>query len=270
MLDSRTNATATLTAAGRRLHVDVRPGNGTTAPLLLLNGIGAPLGLLQPFVDALDPRREVIRLDVPGVGGSPAPLVPYSIGSLALSVSRVLRQLDHDRVDVMGFSWGGALAQHLAVQHRRQVRRLVLAATGTGVLSVPGSPRVLRHMVTPRRHPDADYARQVASVIYGGSMRESPEVARELLDPGTRRTRRGYYYQLAAAGYWSSLGWLPLIRQKTLVISGDDDPLIPTINPTVMARLIPRATLHIYSGGHLALLTDAGTLAPVVEQFLDQ
>ena len=106
---------------GRTLHVAVRKGEGTLPPLLLLNGIGAPLPLLQPFVDALDPAREVIRLDVPGVGESPAPKIPYSMGTMALSVARILDQLEYRKVDVMGFSWGGALAQHLAVQHRNRV-----------------------------------------------------------------------------------------------------------------------------------------------------
>lgn len=254
---------------GRTLHVAVRTGDGTLPPLLLLNGIGAPLNLLQPFVDALDPAREVIRLDVPGVGGSPAPKIPYSMGTFALSVARVLDQLEYRNVDVMGFSWGGALAQHLALQHRYRVRRLVLACTGTGVLSVPGRPAVLRHMVTPRRHREPEHAKLVAAEIYGGSMRTNPEQARVLLNPGHRRTARGYYYQLLAASGWSSLGWLPLLKQRTLVIAGDDDPLIPTINPKTMARLIPRSELHLFKGGHLGLLTDARTLAPVVERFLD-
>lgn len=261
-----------MTAAGRRLHVDVRPGvrPGST-PLLLLNGIGAPLQLLQPFVDALSPAREVIRIDVPGVGGSPVPLVPYSMGTLSLSVARVLTMLGHDVVDVMGFSWGGALAQHLALQHRTRCRGLVLAATGTGVLSIPGAPRVLAHMATPRRHRDPDHAKRVAAAIYGGSMRSNPGQARDLLAPGkSTRTQRGYYYQLAAGSAWSSLAWLPLVRQRTLVIAGDDDPLIPTINPRVMARLIPRAELLLYPGGHLDLLAQAPTYAPVVEEFLDR
>ncbi len=255
----------------RQLHVDVREGDGSLVPLLLLNGIGAPLELLQPFVDALNPAREVIRLDVPGIGGSPRPVVPYSMGTLSVSVARVLDRLGHDRVDLMGFSWGGALAQHVALQHRRRVRNLVLAATGPGVLSVPGSPAVLRHMVTGRRHRDPEYAMQVAAELYGGSLRDHPERAHQLLDPGpSRRSRRGYYYQLLAASGWSSLAWLPLIRQRTLVIAGDDDPLIPVMNPKVMSRLIPRGRLHLYRGGHLGLLTDAQTLAPVVEAFLDR
>jgi pimeloyl-ACP methyl ester carboxylesterase len=81
---------------------------------------------------------------------------------------------------------------------------------------------------------------------------------------------RGYLYQLAAIGCWTSLPWLPLIRQPTLILAGDDDPIIPGVNATIMSRLLPRATLHRYAGGHLALLTEAGELAPIIDQFLDQ
>ena len=132
----------TVTAAGRPLRVSVRPGTDEDAPpLLLMNGIGAPLEVLQPFVDALQPRRTVIRFDVPGVGGSPRPLVPYVLATLTPVVAGMLDRLGYDRpVDVLGLSWGGGLAQHFAVQHRRRCRRLVLAATGTGTLMVPGSP----------------------------------------------------------------------------------------------------------------------------------
>ena len=82
--------------------------------------------------------------------------------------------------------------------------------------------------------------------------------------------RRGYYYQLAAGAGWSSLPLLPLIKQPTLVIAGDDDPIIPAVNPRLMARLIPDAQLHLYRGGHLALVSEADQLAPVVEHFLDR
>jgi pimeloyl-ACP methyl ester carboxylesterase len=53
------------------------------------------------------------------------------------------------------------------------------------------------------------------------------------------------------------------------VIAGDDDPIVPAVNARLMARLIPRARLHLYRGGHLALITEADDLAPVVERFLD-
>ena len=273
-LRSRTPETVrTVTAAGRTLRVSVRTGaDPDVPPLLLMNGIGASLEVLQPFVDALDPRRTVIRFDVPGVGGSPRPVVPYVLGTLTPVIAGVLSRLGYDRpVDVLGLSWGGGLAQHFAVQHRRRCRRLVLAATGTGTLMVPGSPKVLSRMLTPRRHRDPEYARQIAGDIYGGTMRSDPERAARVLHAATRiGPRRGYYYQLASSTGWSSLPFLRLIRQRTLVVAGDDDPIVPVANARIMGRLLPDAEVHVYRGGHLALLTEAGELAPVIEELLDR
>ena len=78
----------------------------------------------------------------------------------------------------------------------------------------------------------------------------------------------GYVYQLAAGAGWTSLPFLPLIRQPTLILSGDDDPLIPLANARLMNSLIPRSQLHVYHGGHLGLVTEAAELAPVVGRFL--
>jgi poly(3-hydroxyalkanoate) depolymerase len=261
-----------VTAGGRTLRTSVRPGtDDDVPPLLLMNGIGASLEVLQPFVDALDPRRTVIRFDVPGVGGSPPPVVPYNLATFAPVVTGMLDRLGYgEAVDVLGLSWGGGLAQHFAVQHRRRCRRLVLAATGTGTLMVPAHPRVLGRMLTPRRHRDPEYARRIAGEIYGGSVRAEPERAARALHAATRLgPRRGYYFQLAASTGWSSLPFLQLIRQPTLVLAGDDDPIVPVVNARIMARLLPHARLHVYGGGHIALVTEAAELAPVVEDFLD-
>ncbi|MCW2740688.1 MAG: phaB [Blastococcus sp.] len=262
----------TVTAAGRTLRVAVRPGtDAAVPPLLLMNGIGASLEVLQPFVDALHPRRTVVRFDVPGVGGSPRPVVPYNLTTFSPAVAGLLSRLGlDDPVDVLGLSWGGGLAQHFAVQHRRRCRRLVLAATATGALMVPANPRVLARMLTPRRHRDPAYARSIAGEIYGGTMRSDPERAARVLHANTRLgPRRGYYYQLAASTGWSSLPFLKLIRQPTLLVMGDDDPIVPLVNARIMARLLPDARLHVYQGGHIALITEADRLAPVVEDFLD-
>ncbi len=263
--------TQTLRVGGRWLHVSVRQGDGSRPPLLLFNGIGAALELLQPFVDAFDVTCGVIRFDVPGTGQSPDPKLPYNLSLLSLTAARLLDQLGHlGEVDVLGFSWGGGVAQHFALQHRRRCRRLVLVATGTGALMVPAHPRVLARMSTPRRYRNPEYARRIAGEIYGGTMRKDPQRGAEILNSALRLAHtRGYYYQLAAAAGWSSLPFLPMIRQPTLVISGDDDPIIPQINAKIMSSLIPHAQLHLYAGGHLALLTEAEELAQVVERFLD-
>jgi poly(3-hydroxyalkanoate) depolymerase len=258
-----------LSVRGRILRVAVREGDPDLPPLLLCNGIGASLELLQPFVDALDRRRPVIRFDMPGVGGSPAPVVPYHLATVAPLLAGLLDQLGHERADVLGVSWGGGLAQQFALSRPDRVRRLVLVATSPGALMVPGCPRVLRRMLTPRRHRDPEYAARVAGALYGGSLRQNPALARDLLHATTRLgPARGYYYQLISTVGWTSLPWLPKLRRPTLILAGDDDPIIPLVNARIMRRLIPRSQLHIYHGGHLELAADAERLAPAVEAFL--
>jgi poly(3-hydroxyalkanoate) depolymerase len=258
------------TVGGRAIRVAVREGTPGRPPLLLCNGIGASLELLQPFVDALDPRRGIIRFDMPGIGGSPAPVIPYHLAASAPLLSGLLDELGHQQADVLGISWGGGLAQQIALSRPDRVRRLVLVATGPGALMVPGRPAVLMRMLTPRRHRDPGYAARIAGELYGGSAREDPALARDLLHATTRLgPARGYYYQLLSGIGWTSLPRLPRLRQPTLILAGDDDPIIPLVNARIMHRLIARSELHIYHGGHLELVADAGRIAPVVEAFLD-
>ncbi|HEX9355266.1 MAG TPA: poly(3-hydroxyalkanoate) depolymerase [Streptosporangiaceae bacterium] len=260
----------TLTLPGRVLHVSVRGGDPRWPPLLLCNGIGARLELLQPFVDALDPRRAVIRFDVPGIGGSPEPVVPYSLWTSAPMLSDLLDELGYQQADVLGISWGGGLAQQFTLRYPARVRRLVLVATGTGALMIPGHPRVLRHMLTPRRHRDPGYAASIAGEIYGGSLRGDPSRVSEVLHAaGSPGPGRGYYFQLLAAAGWTSLPMLPLLRPPTLILAGDDDPLTPLANARIMHRLIPRSELHVYHGGHLDLITHPKPMATIVETFLN-
>ena len=267
-----------LAVDGRQLRIAVRParrgfpGPGVVArrtPLLLINGIGASLELLEPFVDALDPSVEVIRFDPPGVGGSAEPPGPYRFTGLCALIAGMLTELGVDQVDVLGISWGGGVAQHFAAFHRARCRRLVLVSTATGSLMVPARPSVLAHMVTPRRYLDRGYMERVAGSIYGGSARENPERVAGAMNNGNRvGPSRGYLYQLTAGAGWTSVPFLPLLRQRTLIVSGDDDPIIPLANARLMKLLIPKARLHVFHGGHLGLITEAAELAPIVDAFL--
>ena len=259
-----------LAVGGRTIRVSVREGTAGWPPLLLCNGIGASLELFQPFVDALDPRRPVIRFDMPGIGGSPARSSPTTWPRCrhcwpACSTSSATPQ-----ADVLGISWGGGLAQQFALSRPDRVRRLVLVATAPGALMVPGRPWVLLRMLTPRRHRDPGYAAHVAGELYGGSARKDPIVARDLLHATTRLgPARGYYYQLISTLGWTSLPRLPKLRPPTLILAGDDDPIIPVVNGRIMNWLIPRSRLHIYHGGHLELAADPERLAATVEAFLN-
>lgn len=227
--------------------------------------------VLDPLVESLDPAVTVIRFDVPGVGGSPTPLLPQGFPQLARLGVALMSQLGYDRFDVLGFSWGGALAQQLAWQYRSRVRRLVLLCTGTGFLMVPGNPKVLLRMVSSRRFRDPEYAQRVAALLYGGSTRRSPDkVERIFHDLERGSNRRGYAYQLMAGAAWTSLPFLPSIRQPTLVASGDNDPIIPLANARMLSTFIPRARLHIFAGGHIDPLLAPHTVTPQINEFLEE
>ncbi|GAA4394969.1 poly(3-hydroxyalkanoate) depolymerase [Tsukamurella soli] len=256
-----------LAVCGQRIRIRYRHGTGV--PLVLCNGIGAGLEVLDPLVRALDPDRPVIRFDVPGTGESAASLLPYGFPYLAWVLGRILDRLDVGVVDVLGLSWGSALAQQFAFQNPRRCRRLILAATATGVTMVPGRPSALAAMATPRRFRDPDYAASIAGRIYGGAVRRRELEVADLFDRQSHAgSARGYRHQLMAGAVWSSLFALPALCQRTLIIAGDDDPIIPIINARIMTALIRGAHLHRHDGGHIDLVVDAARFAPVIDHFL--
>jgi poly(3-hydroxyalkanoate) depolymerase len=251
-----------------RLRVAVWPGQSGRVPLLLFNGIGASLEMLVPLVERLD-GIETITFDVPGVGQSPAPRLPYRLWMLARLVARLLDELGVERVDVMGTSWGGTLAQQFALQHPWRCRRLVLAATAQGALMLPGRPSVLRHFMTPRRHNDPMLRQRIAGTIYGGQARSDPTLMQSLEQYIKPASRYAYLLQQIAVAGWTSVPWLPLLPQRTLIIAGNDDPVIPLANARLMAALIRDSRLHVFDDGHLFVLSQPGETARVLREFLD-
>lgn len=250
---------------GKSIRVAVWPCPGKArTPLLLLNGIGASLEMLMPFADALA-DREIIAFDVPGSGKSEATILPYRLWMLSMLASGVLDQLGYDRVDVLGVSWGGALAQQFALQNPRRCRKLVLAATSQGMLMVPPRLSVLSKFMTPRRFNDAGYRKRIAGEIYGGKARTEQLLVEEF----RTTSRRGYLYQQLALLGWTSMPWLPLLAQPTLVLAGDDDPVVPLANARVLSMLIRDSRLRVLNDGHLFLISSADEAAKAVREFLD-
>ncbi|HMN56215.1 MAG: poly(3-hydroxyalkanoate) depolymerase [Burkholderiales bacterium] len=258
------------TVDGHELRIAVWAGTSADKPpLLLFNGIGSRIELMAPFVDHLDPEREIIALDVPGTGESPATPFPYRLWMMARLVGHLLEQLKVERVDALGVSWGGTLAQQFALQNPRRCRRLVLAATAAGGLLIPGDLRVLAKMTTPRRFKDPNFMRDNLGALYGGVARTDPEALTDFARLSRSPSRRGYLYQQMALAGWISAPLLPLLRQPTLIMAGNDDPIVPLVNARIMARLIPHSTLVELDDGHLFLFTKATESAAAVDRFLD-
>ncbi len=258
-----------VTAAGLRLRV-ARTGAGR--PLLLITGIGANLDMWAPFARLVG-TRELIAFDPPGAGMSQRSRFPLRMHGLAQVVSKLLDALELERVDVLGYSFGGALAQELARRAPDRVRRLVLCATAPGLGGTPPRPVAALMLATPARyyHPRL-LALTVPHIAGGRTAREpdafSEQAAARLLRPPSPV---GYAYQLYAITGWSSLPWLHKVSQRTLVVAGEDDPSVPVRNGHLLAARLPDACLHVVKGGgHLFLLDEPQNVVGVISAFLDE
>ena len=252
---------------GQALRVAIKDGDDSAPPLLMFNGIGANLELGFPFLAALN--RRAILFDVPGVGGSPMPALPYRPSTLARMSKQLLDILGHEVADVSGVSWGGGLAQQFARQYPRICRKLVLVSTSSGWTMVPGKPAVLSKMGSIKRYTDKGYMRSIAAEIYGGAFRRDDTLINAHAAGMRPSSNAGYMLQLLAMTGWTSMPWLWRLKQPTLVISGTDDPLIPVANARLLAHLIPQARLHLVDDGHLFVVTEPKGTAATVEAFLD-
>jgi poly(3-hydroxyoctanoate) depolymerase len=246
----------------------VRRGAGP--PLLLMNGIGASAEMWAALVAHVD-GRELIAVDLPGTGSTPVSWPPLRIRAIARLVAGVLDALGRDRVDVLGYSFGGIVAQELAWRAPERVRRVVLCATSAGVGSVLPNPLPLMVMLTPARYTRPAEALQIVPVIAGGRTSRDPDA----LDPDLRMrlinpsSAWGYLSQLYAVSGWSSLPWLGRVEHPALVIHGDDDPLVPLLNARTIADLMPNARLLVApDAGHLLLLDEPESVAGEIEAFL--
>ena len=237
--------------------------------LLLFNGIGASIEIAMPFIAKFE-RTRVIAFDLPGVGESPAPLLPYRMSHVAQVAAKLLDQLGIERVDVFGVSWGGAAAQEFAIQYPSRCRTLTLAATCAGFVMVPGRPSVLLKLLSPRRYFDPAYLLQVGGELYGGILRLERDLLKLHAGAMRRPSRRGYLYQLLAVWGWTSWHRLQRVRAPALVLMGSDDPIVPPVNGRIVASRLRRATLETVGCGHLFMLTRPGETARRVERFMSE
>lgn len=190
---------------------------------------------------------------------------------LAQVVTALLDELGHQRVDVLGYSFGGAVAQQLAHDAPERVRRLILAATTAGIVSVPGSPRALVHMLSPLRYYSERHLRNALPAIAGGrAARDGRFLAQHAVDRlASPPPFWGYQLQVYSMTGWTSAHWLQSLRAPTLVLAGNDDPLVPLANARFLASRIPTARMHIVDGaGHLFLIDQPADVAGVITEFL--
>ena len=238
-------------------------------PLLLVSGLGANIEMWTPFRRSLG-ARHTIAFDAPGTGESSTPLRPLSMRELGAVTLGLLDALGYDEVDVLGYSFGGAIAQEMARAAPRRIHRLVLAATSCGWGSVPGDPFAMLAMLTPSRYYFGPVTAAVNALFGAKTVSDfaTADAARLQRPPDPV----GYWWQLLAALGWSSLPWLHRLRVPTLVLAAGRDRMVRASTARLLAHRIPNARLEVVPGAnHFFLLReDTCAASQLVETFLDE
>ena len=251
---------------GVELRIASTLGEKEGIPLLIFNGIGSSLQILENIMEELS--VPCIAFDMPGVGESPIRFLGGRMKGFANIGLNVIDKLGIDTVDVMGISWGGGVAQEFAKRNSARTRKLILAATSMGQVMIPPSPLVLMLMASPVRHMSSRYFKMIAATIYGGDFRKNPELVKKHAGKMVAPSILGYVQQLLAIGGWTSAFWLHKLKHQTLVMAGTDDPVIPLMNAKIMANRIPNARLETFDCGHLFILTRSEKTINTMESFL--
>lgn len=254
-----------------KIRIRRRPVEGQT-PLLLINGLGGCLEAWEPLTKLL-PGRDIIAVDHPGTGLSSAPNYVMSMLELALFYVEVLEAYNIEKADVLGFSFGGTIAQEMAKDFPGVVNSLILAGTAPGRGGFPADLVTILFAANPWRYQIPLVRELSAPIVYKGRAGRDPSMfKRELWGWYAHRTTMlGVGAQIAVMASWSSMPWLAGIEVPTLVLAGQEDPMAPAANSTLMASIIPQAEVHVLDrAGHLFLFDEPETSANLITGFLDR
>jgi len=232
-------------------------------PLLLLNGIGTTSDVLIPLMQTFS-DREVIAFDIPRAKR----LGVWRMHGYAEFTRKLLDTLRYPIVDILGYSWGGALAQEFVRRNPARCNKLVLAATSPGHLMVPGRIFFSLKSINPKTlwSPQALLKSAMGSSAAQNGHTEATNISTVIVDSLKPTT---YIQQYMALLGWSSLPWLHKIRSKTLIMHARDDQLVSSVNSRVLSWLIPQSSLMIAeTGGHAFLFRGNSILSTAVKKFL--
>jgi 3-oxoadipate enol-lactonase len=258
---------------GISLHHEVA---GSGPPVLFISGTGGDLRTKPgPFDSPLARRCTLAAYDQRGLGQSDKPPGPYTMADYADDAAGLLDALGWESVGVLGVSFGGMVAQELAIRHPERVRRLVLACTSPGgalgasypLHELEDVPEEVRHgrllELADTRFDEAwqaEHPDEVGAIL--AYRRQSEELSRS--DP---EAARGARLQLEARAGHDTGDRLHTISCPTLVCGGRYDGIAPPVNSEALAAHIPGAELELFEGGHMFLLQDAAAW-PRVTDFL--
>jgi pimeloyl-ACP methyl ester carboxylesterase len=245
-----------------------RRGSGPT--LLWLNGSGSTVEQIAPLLRPYTDRFDLVIHDQRGLGRTEAPAGPYSMADYAADALALLDHLALDQPLVLGISFGGMVAQELAVTASHQISRLALLCTSPG--GAGGSSYPLDELAKLSRVDRARVHRTLLDTRFDDAWLAEHPKDKALVDlMGTRPDpTEGARLQLEARRHHDVWDRLDRITCPTLVASGRYDGIAPPENGEAIASRIPGARLRLFEGGHMFTVQDRAATPAVIDFLLEE
>lgn len=253
-----------------------KTGNSQGIPLILLNHLTGTLDNWDPrVVDGLAAEHTVVTFNSRGVGSSEGE-VPLTIEAMATDAADFIKALGYKKVNILGFSLGGMVAQYLVQQSPHLVNKLILAgagpAGGAGIENVTKLTLLdmLRGFVTfndpkvflffTRTDNGKKSAKQFLARLKERRQNRDAEISLTAFSRQLKAINRYGKQKPVDLGY---------IAQPTLVANGDDDRMVPTSNTEDLARRITNSQLVIYpDAGHAGIFQYYDKFVKTAREFL--
>jgi pimeloyl-ACP methyl ester carboxylesterase len=268
------SAIPTISANGIDLYYERR---GAGPRLLFLNGSGSTLASSSLLVDPFAARFDVVAHDQRGLGNTEIPTGPYTMGDYAADAIALLDAVGWDRCRVVGVSFGGMVAQELAVTAPERVERLALCCTssgGAGGASYPlhelASLPVAERAEIGTRLLDTRFDREWLASHPGDRGLAEMMAARRADADKNADELRGETEQLRARAGHDVCDRLRLVSAPTLIAGGRYDGIAPVANAEAIATRVPHAELRLYEGGHAFFAQDPKALPEILDFLADE
>jgi 3-oxoadipate enol-lactonase len=247
---------------------------GDGPPVLNLSGSGGDLRNARPDRSPLNKHFDVIHYDQRGLGQTSRPAGPYTMADYAADAAALIEAVGWESANIVGTSFGGMVALHLAVDLPDRVEKMVLNCTSPGgplpsfplhtlaELDTEAAIEMKLGLLDSRWDPGADDPIPGLGSFYDvliERMRDEP-------DP---ETARGSRLQLEARADHDVSDKLTAITARTLVCAGEFDDQAPLANAQALTDGIDGAELRIFQGGHLFLLQDRSAFPTIIEFLQD-
>jgi 3-oxoadipate enol-lactonase len=252
---------------------------GAGLRLLSISGTGGDLRRPPGIFDMpIAEHFQLLAYDQRGLGQTSRPDLPYSMADYAEDASGLLDAVGWDRAPVMGVSFGGMVAQELALRHPQRVERLVLACTSSGgaggasyplhaIADLPLEERARRLLLLSDTRLDAAW--QTAHPEEFHDM-VNQMVARLRVGADEPGHREGARRQLEARAFHDTYERLRALRMPVFICGGRYDGIAPPANLEAMNTKIPGARLELFEGGHHFLLQDPRAFERIIAFLLGE